>query len=817
MRTDTAVGLLAITNALYGAVHAGPVSRSHPTSSTGSIENMKSKIKNVVILVMENRSFDNLLGGQKTKGLENPINNGPFCNPINITNPSAGRMCSRASDYNSVIDDPDHNVYGNNIEFYGTYNPDNNAIASGKLQPNMQGFIHEEIHNYATKGNSSFLAKQVMNYYTEEQVAVLTALTKNFVTFNHWHSDVPGPTNPNRVALHSGTTHGYGANNFENGVMPQMSIFEQMSALNKTWKNYVTLNTSITDALFFNWTYASGSGQYVVPLADYYTDAAAGELPELSVVNPSCCDVGTTSMHPSGLVSDGENLIKAVYEALRASPQWNQSALLITFDETGGFHDHVQPPLAVRPDNFTYTTTTPSGTNYTFGFDRLGGRLPTWLISPWVSQGYVEQKGVNCDGKEASYSATSMLRTLGYLWDFQPFNPRVEKAPSFDRLFGKSIRTDVVEKLPNVTACTAPLSTPPRGSAVFSDEPARASSPPSSPPGFPWEKEAVSRTSSPKPTVNIFSMLGKRKALANVGDNVRPTKKPATSSQRPESKSLTQMQISLGQEVQTTCRVCGMEYIRSSAEDRKLHDKYHKQNTEGYDVGKDFVQKASEGVSFQGAAAGDTICMVDCFDRPGRKSRAQAVLEIVQRELGAVPIAAKELWDKNCGALMDGTTCEPRYSAYMYIRGTKCVGYLLTERITRAACVQEPESSRKKTAASREPALPSGTALSTLKARKQAAQEAVAEAVKHPIELSPETSGAKLGISRIWTSPTHRQQGIGIVLLNAALRHYNTRSTRQTAAEIGKEDVAFSQPTAAGARLARKWFGRLYGWHVYVD
>ena len=259
MRSTTIVGLLAAISAVAGVTNASPL-----PSSSSTIQNMKSKIKNVVVLVMENRSFDNLLGGQTLAGLSNPVHDGPSCNPLNLTNPSEGQACSRASDYNSVIDDPDHNVYGNNIEFYGTYNPDNAAIQSGALKPVLKGFVHEEIHNYGastkTKANNTFLAQQVMNYYTEEQVAVLTALTQNFVTFNHWHSDVPGPTNPNRVALHSGTTAGAGDNSFENGSMMQRSIFQQMSEMNRTWKNYVDTATSggITDALFFNWTYTSG-------------------------------------------------------------------------------------------------------------------------------------------------------------------------------------------------------------------------------------------------------------------------------------------------------------------------------------------------------------------------------------------------------------------------------------------------------------------------------------------------------------------------------------------------------------------------------
>lgn len=199
MHRNTFVSLLAFA----AAVDAVPqvLRGGNGAGSRSSVQNMKNKIKNVVVLVMENRSLDNLLGGQKTRGLDNPINSGPFCNPMNLTNPSAGQACSQASDYDSVIDDPDHAIYGNNIEFYGTFHPDQAAITSGILQPQMQGFAHEEIRSYqSSEKNHTFLAQQVMNYYTEEQVSVLTALTKNFVTFNHWHSDIPGvSTTPQKL------------------------------------------------------------------------------------------------------------------------------------------------------------------------------------------------------------------------------------------------------------------------------------------------------------------------------------------------------------------------------------------------------------------------------------------------------------------------------------------------------------------------------------------------------------------------------------------------------------------------------------------
>jgi phospholipase C len=153
-------------------------------------------------------------------------------------------------------------------------------------------------------------------------------------------------------------------------------------------------------------------------------------------------------MHPSGLISDGETFIKKVYESLRAGPQWENTLFIITFDETGGFHDHIPPPLAPRPDELTYTETAANGLNYTYEFNRLGGRMPTFLISPWIAQGAVEQFGVNGFGETVSYCASSVLRTLGYLWDFEPFTPRVEWAASFDHLIQFYPRKNAIKTLP---------------------------------------------------------------------------------------------------------------------------------------------------------------------------------------------------------------------------------------------------------------------------------------------------------------------------------------------------------------------------------
>ncbi|KAJ5318351.1 hypothetical protein N7476_004771 [Penicillium atrosanguineum] len=374
--------------------------------------------------------------------LDNVANNGPFWNPQAVNDTSSKKWYNVYKDYDSVLHDPDHSVTGNNFQFYGTYQLDDEAIANGSLKPSMNGFVDRQVARYPDI-SALRATQEVMGYYSEGEIPTLVDLVDQFATFNYWHSCVPGPTNPNRLCAISGTSDGHGTNDkdFDDSAIPINSIFQSATEKGISWNNYDGTNGAfLPDALFFNWT-AEHAKSNVVPLENFYQDAYLGLLPQLSYINPSCCGLNTNSMQPSGNVSFGQVLVKQVYEALRASPQWDKTLLLLTFDETGGFYDHVAPPLAVRPDNKTYTETAPDGTNYTLTYERLGGRMPTWLISPYAPQGHVENYGVDpVTGEPSSYSATSVLKTLGYLWDLEDFTPRVSHSPSFDHLIGPEAR-----------------------------------------------------------------------------------------------------------------------------------------------------------------------------------------------------------------------------------------------------------------------------------------------------------------------------------------------------------------------------------------
>ncbi|KAF7314441.1 Phosphatidylglycerol specific phospholipase C [Mycena kentingensis (nom. inval.)] len=439
--------LLATSMPFHGSREADAVDPppfGYTAGSPQSVANMKSKIKNVVWLLLENRSFDNILGGIKLPGLDNPANKGDVCNPVDVTKPTGATLCTRLKDFDSIANDPDHSITGNNFQFYGTFSPNNADISSGRIAATNQGFVNKQTISYPTIGSST-AAAQVMGYYSEDEIRTMVDLVGNFSTFNYWFSCVPGPTNPNRACALSGTSAGHGSNDasFTVGNLTVNSIFQELTSRNISWLNYDGTGGAFpSDALFYASTRANSRNK-VVPINNFFQDALMGRLPTLSYLNPSCCGLNTDSMHPTGQVSFGLIFVKQIYDALRQGPQWNETMFVLTYDESGGFHDHVPSPLAVRPDTLTYSETAHDGSRYTFQFDRLGGRMPTLLISPYTPQGHVENMGTNPEtGATEAYSATSVLKTLGLLFDFDDFTPRVANSPSFDHLIGLTMRKD---------------------------------------------------------------------------------------------------------------------------------------------------------------------------------------------------------------------------------------------------------------------------------------------------------------------------------------------------------------------------------------
>ncbi|KAL2862395.1 putative phosphatidylglycerol specific phospholipase [Aspergillus lucknowensis] len=401
-----------------------------------------SPIKNIVILVQENLSFDTIAGGLTYNPDIDGLVNRTFCNPANVSDPKSPKVCAKPLGKNVAADDPDHSIAGGNQQVYGTDHPDLSIHS-----PDMHGFVTEQIRAHGIEGDL-LRAGEVINYYTPDHVPVFNALAENFLLFDKWFAAVPGPTNPNRAYLTSGTSHGHGFNDraFDVSALPQVSIFEQLSAANISWINYSNTTGFAPDAMFYRWTVQSGhSRTSIKPIHQFYTDARTGNLPRFTWINPECCSY--TSFHPPSPINLGEGFVKSIYEALRASPQWNETLFILTFDEHGGFADHVPPPENVPPgDEIPYTEVAGDGQPTTFHFDRLGIRVPTLLISPWVGRGVVEHSPARQAGE---YTHTSILKYVAELWGLDILTPRVEWSPSFGDLIGlDGLRGDTPVLLP---------------------------------------------------------------------------------------------------------------------------------------------------------------------------------------------------------------------------------------------------------------------------------------------------------------------------------------------------------------------------------
>ncbi|PNS21428.1 hypothetical protein CAC42_1207 [Sphaceloma murrayae] len=310
---------------------------------------------------------------------------------------------------------------------------------------------------------------------------------------------------------------------------------------------------------------------------------------------------------------------------------------------------------------------------------------------------------------------------------------------------------------------------------IFSDSLANTdSTPPSSPPpilpDLPTDQE-------PESGADKDSEKCRLEALRTVSGNSR---RPfANTSKSPLEPPLVQMQISLGSNPQKTCKECGMTYVRSSTEDSALHDRYHSRNLDGVDLGKPF-RKWADMHELCSAREGALIVVVDANCRAFERRKAREVLDVVQKDLGAVDIPDAKLWSKDrsaTGEAVEGSHCR----VYLYILGLKCVGLCLAEYIESASRTIESHGS--------EAGIGQGPSLS----------------------LSDDMEPAKVGISRIWTSKCHRKRGIAVALLDSVLRSFDVEGT------LTKADIAFSQPTTSGIALARKWHGKNDGWLVYVD
>ncbi|XP_040989772.1 non-specific phospholipase C6-like [Juglans microcarpa x Juglans regia] len=409
---------------------------SPPTHFVSAVPPPQQPIKTIVVLVMENRSFDHMLGWMK-KAI-NPLINGVTgeeCNPVSTNQTNPDSICF-SDDAEFVDPDPEHSFEAVAQQVFG----------SGSI-PSMTGFVEQAL------SVSPNLSETVMKGFRPESVPVYAALVREFAVFDRWFSAIPGPTQPNRLFVYSATSHGSTSHITKKLAFgyPQKTIFD---SLHENGMNFGIYFQSMPTTFFYrNLRKLKYIFKFHLFDSKFKKDALKGKLPSLTVIEPRYFDIlgmPANDDHPSHDVANGQKLVKEVYETLRASPQWNETLFVITYDEHGGFYDHVKTPYNDVPNPDGNTGPAP----YFFKFDRLGVRVPTIMVSPWIKKGTVisDSKGPtpNSEFEHSSIPAT-IKKMFNLSSNFLTY--RDAWAGTFEQVIGEltSPRTDCPETLPDVT------------------------------------------------------------------------------------------------------------------------------------------------------------------------------------------------------------------------------------------------------------------------------------------------------------------------------------------------------------------------------
>lgn len=418
----------------------------------------------VVVVMFENRSFDNLLGriyqpgevasfeGVIGKDLSNPI-------PAWAEHGAARRVVPYgvSPTMNTPWPDPGEELPHINTQLFGILDEGNRGVLQPEKtfnspdypaqQPTMDGFLTDYLSTYMAEFRRQPTYDEYAQYmtgYTPEQMPVMSTIARGFATFDHWFCDVPSCTFPNRSFFHAGSSSGYVVN-----MSPPDSfvahntaetLFDRLESNGLTWKVYCDPPshyslTGLIHAPRLRGRFAT----HFFSTDQFFEDAEKGDLPTYAFIEPQIIGHAHNDMHPAygmltpGLSWDppssligGEDLLARLYNAVRSSSSptgsnYLNTTLLVTFDEHGGTYDHVVPPPAVPP----HASAAPG--QFGFAFDRSGVRIPTLAISAWIPERTVVTE---------EYRATSLISTMRERWSLgKPLTDRDATARSLSPIF----------------------------------------------------------------------------------------------------------------------------------------------------------------------------------------------------------------------------------------------------------------------------------------------------------------------------------------------------------------------------------------------
>jgi len=353
-----------------------------------------AKIERIFVLALENRSFDHMLGFSGIQGTDpktgaptsiNGLAGAQWSNP---NQPDGYVLAQPGAPFAITDKGPDHEFPAVQEQLYG---PDLMYFPT----PKNLGFVS----SYRKIGAAD--PGGIMKCFAPEQLPVLTTLATQFAVCDQYHSSLPGPTWPNRFFLHAATSGGRTDSPAATRIAEADTVY-----------GFQFKEGTIFDLLDRN--YPGGGGSWCIYEGDEFPQAwglygmgshsdrfihfgefgsdllKSGWGPKYIFIEPSYGHVlsdykGGTSQHPLDDVTSGERLLKNVYEAIRNSSYWETSLLIVTYDEHGGFYDHVIPPASVPPGD-----TALADNDHQFPFTQLGYRVPALIISPFIPAGTVD-------------------------------------------------------------------------------------------------------------------------------------------------------------------------------------------------------------------------------------------------------------------------------------------------------------------------------------------------------------------------------------------------------------------------------------------
>jgi phospholipase C len=367
-------------------------------------------IRHVIMLIMENRSFDHMMGGMVgvLPGLDGVDPQNPHVN----LDPAGQAYYQAPSQLTQTASDPKHE----------------HTDVVVQLQNQNSGFVLDFAQQYPASTAQD--RQQIMDYFPADFLPGLHSLARDFTVCDRWYSSVPGPTWPNRFFALSGTSLGrilmpVGVTDLGSYFQQtQQTLFDRLNQAGRSWKTYFYDFPS-------SWLLLRNLLPENLPhfrmIDEFFQDVRDEKsFPDFVFLEPKYFGADENDDHPPHNVMKGEKVIADVYNAIRSNPDlWNSSMLVIFFDEHGGFYDHVTPPGAVAPDDHQVEYT----------FDQLGVRVPALLISPWVSR-VVDH---------TQFDHTSLLKYLIDKWNLAPMGRRAAAATSIAEAIRETqARTDTI-------------------------------------------------------------------------------------------------------------------------------------------------------------------------------------------------------------------------------------------------------------------------------------------------------------------------------------------------------------------------------------